>query len=282
MTKIFFAGASGALGARLIPLLVQNGHDVVAMTRTPSKQDALAALGARPVVADGLDARGVLAAVADAAPDVILHQMTALSGITFQDFERELATTNRLRTEATDTLLSTGVPMIAQSYGQWRYTGPGPLHSEDERHDPELPASMASTVDAIRYLESTVTAAGGTVLRFGFFYGPGTGFTDLLGMPLIGDGSGVWSFIHVDDAAAATLAAIEHRTPGVYNIADDEPLPVRAWLPKLAGTQPDRVAPDAAPDVFAYLQTRIQGLSNAKARRELGWSPRHASLLATR
>jgi nucleoside-diphosphate-sugar epimerase len=282
MTKIFLAGASGAVGARLTPLLVENGYDVVAMTRTPAKQDALREAGATPVVADGLDREAVLAAVEAAAPDVIVHQMTALTGVTFADFENELATTNRLRTEGVDTLLATGVRVIAQSYGQWRYDGPGPLHTEDERIDPAPPPSMASTAGAVRHLESAVTAAGGTALRFGIFHGPGTGFEQLLGMPIFGDGSGVWSFTHVDDAAAATLAAIERDVSGVYNIADDDPLPVAQWLPALAGAEPDRFPLEAAPESFAYMHTRIQGISNAKARRELGWSPRHSSLLAAR
>ena len=276
MTKIFFAGATGALGARLLPLLVENGHEVVAMTRTPSKQDALRAAGATPVVADGLDRDAVLAAVAEAAPDVIVHQMTALTGVTFADFEHELATTNRLRTEGIDILLETGIRVIAQSYGQWRYDGPGPLHTEDERIEDPAP-TMVSTADAVRHLESAVTGAGGTALRFGIFNGPGTGFEYLLQMPIFGDGSGVWSFIHVDDAAAATLAAIEHDKPGVYNIADDRPMAVAEWLPALA--EPQRLPLDGAPESFAYMHTQIQGLSNEKAKRELGWSPRHTSVL---
>jgi nucleoside-diphosphate-sugar epimerase len=273
MTKIFLTGATGAIGARLTPLLVENGYDVVAVTRSPAKQDALREAGATPVVADALNREGLLAAVEAAAPDLIVHQMTALTGVTFTDFERELALTNRLRTEGTDKLLATGVRVIAQSYGQWRYDGPGPLHSEDERIDPVLPASMASTAAAVRHVESAVTRAGGTALRFGIFHGPGTGFEHLLGMPIFGDGSGVWSFIHVDDAAAATLAAIEHGKPGVFNIADDHPMPVAEWLPALA--EPERVPLEAAPESFAYMHTQIQGLSNEKAKRELDWSPRY-------
>jgi nucleoside-diphosphate-sugar epimerase len=273
MTKIFLTGATGAIGTRLLPLLVENGYEVVAMTRSPAKQDALRTAGATPVVADGLDRDAVLAAVADAQPDVIVHQMTALTGVTFADFERELATTNRLRTEGVDTLLETGIRVIAQSYGQWRYDGPGPLHGEDERIVTP-PAVMQPTADAVRHLESAVTAKGGTALRYGIFNGPGTGFEHLLGMPIFGDGSGVWSFIHVDDAAAATLAAIEQDKPGVYNIADDGPLPVAEWLPALAPAEPARVPLDQAPESFAYMHTQIQGLSNAKAKRELGWSPR--------
>jgi nucleoside-diphosphate-sugar epimerase len=281
MTKIFLTGATGAIGARLTPLLVENGYDIVAMTRSPAKQDALREAGATPVIADGLDRDAVLAAVANAEPDVIVHQMTALTGVTFTDFERELAATNRLRTEGVDTLLETGVRVIAQSYGQWRYDGPGPLHTEDERIDPDMPASMVSTADAVRHLESAVTDAGGTALRYGIFHGPGTGFEQLLGMPIFGDGSGVWSFAHVDDAAAATLAAIETGVAGVFNIADDEPLAVAEWLPALAGTDPQRLPLDGAPESFAYMHNRLQGLSNEKAKRELGWSPRH-SLLAAR
>jgi nucleoside-diphosphate-sugar epimerase len=274
MTKIFLTGATGAIGTRLLPMLVENGYEVVAMTRSPAKQDALRTAGATPVIADGLDRAAVLAAVAEAQPDVIVHQMTSLTGVTFADFERELATTNRLRTEGIDTLLETGIRVIAQSYGQWRYDGPGPLHTEDERIDTP-PSTMQRTAEAVRHLESAVTAKGGTALRYGIFNGPGTGFEHLLQMPIFGDGSGVWSFIHVDDAAAATLAAIEQDKPGVYNIADDKPLPVAEWLPALAPAEPTRVPLEQAPESFAYMHTKIQGLSNEKAKRELGWSPRY-------
>ena len=277
--RIFLTGATGAIGSHLLPLLIDNGHDVVAMTRSPAKREALRAAGATPVVADGLDREAVLAAVAEAKPDVIVHQMTALTGVTFADFVRELETTNRLRTEGVDTLLETGVRVIAQSYGQWRYDGPGPLHAEDERILDPAP-SMLPTADAIRHLESAVSAAGGTALRYGIFNGPGTGFENLLAMPIFGDGSGVWSFIHVADAAAAALAAIESDVSGVFNIADDEPLPVAEWLPALAANEPLRLPPEEAPESYAYLHTRIQGMSNEKAKRELGWSPRHGSVLA--
>ncbi|HEX6024276.1 MAG TPA: NAD(P)-dependent oxidoreductase [Solirubrobacter sp.] len=280
MTKIFLTGATGAIGARLTPMLVENGYDVVAVTRSPAKQDALRALGATPIVADGLDREGMLAAVEQTAPDVIVHQMTALTGVTFTDFERELETTNRLRTEGVDTLIATRVRVIAQSYGQWRYLGPGPLHTEDEQIDPDMPASMVSTADAVRHLESAVTAAGGTALRYGLFHGPGTGFEHLLAMPIFGEGTGVWSFAHIDDAAAATLAAIENDVSGVFNIADDEPLPVAEWLPALAPSEPARLPLEGAPESFAYMHNRIQGISNEKAKRELGWSPRHSLLAA--
>ena len=285
--KIFFAGATGALGSRLVPLLVERGYDVVAMTRSPAKQDALRAAGAEPVVADGLDRDAVLAAVKRAAPDVVLHQMTGLADVTsFKDFDEVLAATNRLRVEGTDILLeaarAAGARVIAQSYGQWRYDGPGPLHSEDEPLEPDPPASMASTAVAVRHVESAVSAAAGTALRYGLFYGPGTGFEYLLGMPLIGDGSGVWSFIHTDDAAAATLAAIERGQPGVYNVVDDTPVAIREWLPTLAAEPPARLsAADALPvagEAMVHLHTRIRGLSNAKARRELEWAPAHASV----
>jgi nucleoside-diphosphate-sugar epimerase len=285
--KIFFAGATGALGSRLVPLLVERGYDVVAMTRSPGKVDALRAAGAEPVVADGLDRDDVFAAVARAAPDVVLHQMTGLADVTsFKDFDEALAATNRLRIEGTGILLeaarAAGARVIAQSYGQWRYAGPGPLHTEDEPLEPDPPAAMTRTAGAVRHLESAVTAAAGTVLRYGFFYGPGTGFEHMLGMPLIGAGTGVWSFIHTDDAATAALAAIERGAPGVYNVADDTPVPIGEWLPRLAPEPPLRLSEaDALPvagEAMVHLHTRIQGLSNAKARRELDWAPARAGI----
>jgi nucleoside-diphosphate-sugar epimerase len=285
--KIFFAGATGALGSRLVPLLVERGYDVVGMTRSPGKAEALRAAGVEPVVADGLDRAAVLAAVRLAAPDVVLHQMTDLADVTsFADFDGALAATNRLRIEGTDIMLeaarAAGARLIAQSYGQWRYDGPGPLHTEDERLEPDPPPSMARTAAAVRHLESSVTAAAGTVLRYGFFYGPGTGFEYMLGMPLIGDGTGVWSFIHTDDAAGATLAALERGAPGVYNVADDTPVPLGEWLPRLAPEPPVRLSEaegvPVAGEAMVHLHTRIHGLSNAKARRELDWAPAHASV----
>ena len=238
--NIFLAGATGAVGRSLIPLLTDHGHTVTGTTRSPEKADSLRALGAEPVVVDGLDRAAVLDAVAAARPDAIMSQMTALSGLVdLRKFERAFALTNRLRTEGTEHLLAaaraTGVErVIVQSYAGWTYarTG-GPVKAEDDPFDPHPPKQMRTTLDAIRRQEEIITAAGGVALRYGGFYGPGTGLAPggeqweavmARKFPLVGDGGGVWSFIHIEDAAAATLAALEHWTPGeVYNVVDDEP-----------------------------------------------------------
>jgi len=298
--KIFIAGATGAVGQALVPLLISNGHTVTGTTRSPAKADALRALGAEPAVVDGLDRRGVVEAVAAAQPDAIVHQMTALAGLNdLRRFERAFAATNRLRTEGTEILLEAareaGVErFVAQSYGGWpgARTG-GPVHTEDDPLDPDPPAQMRNTLGAIRRLESLVTAAGGIALRYGGFYGPGTGFApggdqwQLLRerkFPLVGDGSGVWSFVHIEDAAAATLAALERGRVGgaglIYNVADDDPAPVREWLPEIAsaiGAPPPRHLPRWVGRLLGAhivaLMTEVRGVSNARARRELGWSP---------
>jgi 2-alkyl-3-oxoalkanoate reductase len=303
-TKLFVAGATGALGRRLVPLLVAHGHDVTGMTRSSSKARQLRDLGAEPVVADGLDEAAVREAVTRAAPEVVVHQMTALAGATsFRKFDREFALSNRLRTEGTDYLLaasrSVGVRrFVAQSFGNWNYerAGQGPK-SEGDALDPNPPKNQRRTLEAIRYLEETLVAASdldGIALRYGNFYGPGTGFAvdgDLAELvrrrrlPIVGDGAGVWSFIHLDDAATATLAAIERGESGIYNVADDDPAPVSDWLPEYAralGAGPPRHVPEwlgrlAAGEVGVSMMTRIRGASNAKARRELGWTPRFAS-----
>jgi len=296
--KIFLAGATGAVGQALVPLLISHGHSVAGTTRTPAKADALRALGAEPVVVDGLDRDGVRAAVASAAPDAIVHQMTALSGLSdLRRFERAFATTNRLRTEGTDHLLEAareaGVErVVAQSYAGWPYarTG-GPVKTEDDPLDPDPPARVRSTLEAIRHLESAVRGAGGIALRYGGFYGPGTGFApggDQWEMvrarkfPLVGDGGGVWSFIQIEDAAAATLAALERGAPGaVYNVCDDEPAAVRDWLPAIAeaiGAPPPRHVPRWIGRLLGRhvvaLMCEVRGASNERARRELGWEPR--------
>jgi 2-alkyl-3-oxoalkanoate reductase len=295
--NIFLAGATGAVGRSLIPLLTSRGHTVTGTTRSPQKADALRALGAEPVVLDGLDRRGVLAAVADARPDAIVNQMTALSGLSdMRKFEREFALTNRLRTEGTEHLLeaarATGVErVIVQSYAGWPYarTG-GSVKTEEDPLDPDPPKQLRATLDAIRRQEELVTAAGGVALRYGGFYGPGTGMTPggeqweslyARKFPLVGDGGGVWSFTHIEDAAAAVVAALEHWTPGeVYNVVDDEPAPVREWLPAVAAAIgaprprhiPRWVARLMGEHVVA-LMCEVRGASNAKARRELGWTP---------
>jgi nucleoside-diphosphate-sugar epimerase len=309
--KVFLAGASGALGAQLVPQLVAAGHEVVAMTRTASKQDGLRALGARPVVADALDPDAVAGTVGEAEPEVIVHELTALSGtmrasdMRHPDRSAAVIMTNRLRTEATDHLLAAGRAagarrFVAQSYGAWRFarTG-GPVQTEADPLDPNPPAAYRSVVAAILYLEKTVTTiewGEGLVLRYGGFYGPGTGMSSAPDavmaapirkrrFPLVGDGGGVWSFIHIEDAAAATVAAVERGQPGIYNVVDDEPAPVREWLPVLAsalGAKPPRRIPRwlsrlLAGEVATASMTDVRGASNAKAKRELGWQLRYPS-----
>ena len=300
--KVFVAGASGAVGRRLVPQLVARGHAVVASTRTSSKTGALRALGAQPVVVDGLDAQGVAEAVATAEPEVVIHEMSALEGAgNPRRFDEEFALTNRLRTEGLDHLLAAARAVatrrfIAQSYAGWpNIRRGGPVKTEEDPLDPDPPAGQRESLAAIRYLERTVVGAApieGLVLRYGSLYGPGTSasgqFADLIRkrrLPVIGDGGGVWSFVHVDDAAAATVLAVERGAPGVYNIVDDDPAPVSAWLPSIAaslGAPPPRRVPIwlgrlLAGEVGVSVMTRIRGSSNAKARRELGWTPQHPS-----
>jgi nucleoside-diphosphate-sugar epimerase len=294
--KVFVAGATGAIGRRLVPQLVSAGHQVVATTRTPDKAEALRALGAEPVVLDGLDAAAVGAAVAEARPDAIVHQMTALAGMSnLRNFDKVFATTNRLRTEGLDHLLAaaraTGVPrFVAQSYTGWPNprTG-GPVKTEADGLDPNPVPRQRETIAAIAHVERAVTEFGGVALRYGSFYGPG-GWDDIADLvrrrrfPIVGDGGGIWSWCHLDDAAAATVAALEQGS-GIYNITDDEPAPVSEWLPYLAevlGAKPPRHVPTwlgrlAAGDVGVSLMTQIRGSSNAKAKAELGWAPKWSS-----
>jgi 2-alkyl-3-oxoalkanoate reductase len=280
-------------------VLVANGHEVVATTRTPRKSERLREMGAEPVVADGLDRKAVVDAVVRAEPEVVIHQMTALSNVSsFKRFDEEFAVTNRLRTVGLDYLLEAARlagarRLIAQSYGGWpsERTG-GPVKTEEDPYDPSPPKAMSRSHEAIRYLESAVTSddqVEGVALRYGGFYGTGTlesGFGEVVEqvrkrrVPIIGNGEGVWSFVHVDDAAAATMLAMGRGAPGIYNVADDDPAPVKEWLPVMAevlGAKPPRRVPTwvgrlAAGEPGVSMFTRIRGVSNAKAKRELGWT----------
>jgi nucleoside-diphosphate-sugar epimerase len=292
---VFVAGATGAIGRRLIPALVTAGHRATATTRSPGKVELLKGLGAEPVVVDGLDADAVTKAVAAAAPDAIVHQMTALSGKpNLRRFDRWFATTNKLRTTGTDILLSAARDadverFIAQSYTGWSNPRTsGPVKTEADGLDPHPVLDQRESLAAIRYLEETVPHAEsvGIVLRYGNFYGPGASdaLVDLIRkrqFPVIADGAGVWSWIHLDDAAAATVAALEHGNRGVYNVVDDDPAPVSDWLPHLAesvGAKPPMRVPRWLGQLLAgavpvQWMTEARGSSNEKAKREFGWQP---------
>jgi nucleoside-diphosphate-sugar epimerase len=302
--KVLVAGATGALGKQLVPRLVANGHEVVGMTRHESKGDAVRQLGATPAVADALDPEQVARVVAEVEPEAIVHELTALSGtLDMRHFERDFELTNRLRTEATDHLLAAGRAVgtrrfLIQSYAGWPYAREGgPVKTEDDPLDPTPVDAMRTSHDAIRHLEDAVTGADwteGIVLRYGGFYGPGTSVApggEIVEMlrkrrfPVVGDGGGVWSFVHIEDAADATVAALERGRRGIYNIVDDEPAPVREWLPAAAaatGAKPPRHVPRwlarlVAGEAGATMMTEIRGASNAKAKAEFGWQPRHPS-----
>jgi 2-alkyl-3-oxoalkanoate reductase len=298
--RIFLAGATGTLGRRLVPRLVERGHHVTGTTR--SRAGELQALGAEPVVLEPLDAAAVRAAAIAAEPDVVVHQLTALSGLGLaRNFDKLFATTNRLRTEGTDNLIAGARAagarrLVWQSYAGWPYARDGAaVKSEDDALDPTPPADARESLAAIRHLEAAVTGAEGmegVVLRYGGFYGPGTSIDDggehlelirKRRFPVGGSGAGVWSFVHIDDAAAATVAAIEGGPPGIYNVVDDAPAPISEWLPDVAaavGAQPPRHVPGwlvrlAGGAQGHSMMTRIRGASNAKAKRELGWRPAH-------
>jgi nucleoside-diphosphate-sugar epimerase len=294
--RIFVAGAAGVVGQQLLPRLTAQGHQVTATTRNPAKVERLRALGAEPAIVDGLDAMAVGEAVARAEPEVVIHQMTSLAGaLSLRRFDLVFAVTNRLRTQGTDHLLAAasaaGVRrFIVQSYTGWpNIREGGPVKTEDDPLDPSPPRAQRESLAAIRHLERVVPAAApmeGIVLRYGSFYGPGASdeFVGLIRrrmVPIIGDGAGIWSFLHISDAAAATVAALEHGTPGVYNVVDDDPASVAEWLPFLAATvgarAPYRVpvwlGRLAAGEVGVSVMTQIRGSANTKAKRELGWQP---------
>jgi len=294
--RVFVAGASGAIGARLVSQLVFRGHEVIGTSRSPDRAERLRALGAEPIVLDLLDPPAVREAVAAARPDAIVHQATALADLSdFKHFDRSFAQTNRLRIEGADALLAAareaGVRrFVAQSFASHRYAREGGLvKTEDDPLDPTPVPAMRETDAAMRHLEQAVTDAGGIALRYGNFYGsPDDRLVEAVRkrqFPIVGDGGGVWSFIHLDDAAAATVFALEHDAPGICNIVDDEPAPIRDWLPVLAkvvGATPPRRFPRWLARLFAgeapvVMGTESRGASNAKAKRELGWTPRYPS-----
>jgi nucleoside-diphosphate-sugar epimerase len=290
-----------------VPKLIGAGHSVTALTRTREKAHAIRGSGAEPVVADAFDRDAVVTAVREAGPDVVVHQLTALSSVTGNPrrFDREFALTNRLRTEGTDILLAGAADagarrFVAQSFAGWPYAREGgPVKSEEAPLETRPPIGELETLAAIRRLEDSVTGADGlegVVLRYGGFYGPGTSvargshdpFTEMIlkrRFPIIGAGTGVWSFVHIEDAAAATFAAVEGGTPGIYNVVDDDPAPVAEWLPVLAealGAKPPRRVPTwlgrlSGGSVAVSLMIENRGASNAKAKRELGWEPAHPS-----
>ncbi len=304
--KVFVAGASGAIGQQLVPMLVAHGHEVTGMTRTPSKQALIDRLGARPVVADGLDPEAVAQAVAQAEPEVVVNELTAIDTAKFsRNLDAMFTLTNRLRTEGTDHLLAAARAVgarrfIAQSFAGWPYerTG-GPVKSEDDPLAISPPKTVTQTLRGIRHLEEAVTTAEGIeglALRYGGFYGPGTSIAvnpdgeqvtmmRKRRLPIIGDGGGIWSLVHIADAASATAAAVERGPAGVYNVADDEPAPIGVILPELAkvlGVKPPRRIPRwlgrlIGGEMIVTMSTETRGASNERAKRVLGWTPRHAS-----
>jgi nucleoside-diphosphate-sugar epimerase len=294
--RVFVVGASGAIGTRLVPQLIERDHEVIGSCRSVDKTEWLRALGAEAVLLDALDAGAVREAVAAAEPDAVVHQATALSDVRFsKNLDDSFAETNRLRTEGTDALLAAareaGVRrFVAQSFASMRYAREGgPVKTEDDPLDPSPVAGMREIAAALRYLEQAVTDAGGIVLRYGAFYGAANdGLIEPVRkrqFPIVGDGGGFSSFVHLDDAAAATVLALDHDGPAIYNVVDDEPAPVREWLPVLAdalGAKPPRhfpvwLAQLIAGETAVMMGTEARGASNAKAKRELGWTLRYPS-----
>jgi nucleoside-diphosphate-sugar epimerase len=304
--KVFVAGATGAIGRQLVPMLVERGHEVTGMTRTPAKQDLIQQLGAHPVVADALDPEAVAQAIAEAEPEAVIHQLTAIdTGALRRSIDKPFAQTNRLRTEGTDHLLAAAKAagarrFIAQSFAGWPYKRiGGPVKTEEDPLDDSPPKPVSETLAAIRHLEQAVTKADGIegiALRYGGFYGPWTSIAvnpdgEQVTMirkrrfPIVGSGAGIWSLVHIEDAASATAAALERGEPGVYNVVDDEPAPVSEFLPELAkgiGAKPPRHVPRwlgrlVGGEAAVIMMTEIRGASNAKAKRVLGWELRYPS-----
>ena len=296
--RVFVAGATGAVGRHLVPGLVAAGHEVTATTKTPGKVAQLREAGAEPVVVDGLDREAVIAAVLAAGPEVIVHQMTALADMrSLRHPDKLFAVTNELRTRGTDNLLAAAARagtrrVIAQSYVSANERSGGPVKTEEDPLDSRPIPTAARALAAIKHVETTVPGGvpEGIVLRYGSFYGPGASDALLDGVrkrhvPVIGGGTGIWSFIEITDAAAATLAAVDRGAPGVYNVVDSDPAPVAEWLPylaKVAGAKPPLRVPAwlgrlLAGEFVLALMTSARGSSNEKARKELGWEPRYGS-----
>lgn len=294
--RVLVIGASGVIGKRIVAQLRGRGDEVVGTCHSPANARRLKALGARAIVLDALDAKAVREAVRTAQPDAIIYEATALASLSdFKHFDRSFAQTNRLRTEGVDIMIAAareaGVRrIVAQSYGSNRYarTG-GPVKTEDDPLDPTPPPAMRQTLAAMEHLDQAVTAAGGVSLRYGSFYGePGDALVAAVRagkFPIVGNGAGVWSLIHLDDAATATVRALEHDGPAIYNIVDDEPATTAVWLPELArilGAKPPPHYPAWLARIFAgqvlvVMSTESRGVSNAKAKRELGWTLRYPS-----
>jgi 2-alkyl-3-oxoalkanoate reductase len=304
--KVFVAGSTGAIGKQLLPMLVERGHTVTGMTRSSAKQQMIRDMGAHPVLADALDPEAVAQALAEAEPEAIIHQLTAIDASSFgRSIDKTFAQTNRLRTEGTDHLLAAAKAagarrFIAQSFAGWPYKRVGgPIKSEDDALDDAPPKPVRETLAAIRHLENAVTRADrieGIALRYGGFYGPGTSIAvnpdgaqvEMIRkrrFPVVGSGAGIWSLVHIHDAATATVAALERGEPGVYNVVDDDPAPVSDLLPELAkaiGAKPPRHVPRwlgrmVGGEAAVIMMTEIRGASNAKAKRELGWELRYPS-----
>lgn len=302
--KVFVAGSTGAIGRVLVPQLLENGHEVIALVRNVRMAEALLPAGAKIVTADALNKEELTAAIRKAEPEVIIHQLTAIAHVhNLKKLDEEFVLNNRFRTEVTDTLLTAARLVgarrfIAHSFCGWTYAREGgPVKTEEDRLDPHPPAAFTQTLAAIRHLEDRVRRTvdlQALALRYGAFYGPGTGIAadgpmvELVRkrlMPIIGNGAGIWSFVHITDAACATVAAVSNGSPGIYNIVDDDPAPVSLWLPALAaavgGKPPFRVpiwlGKLAIGEGGTSMMTEIRGSSNAKAKRELGWKPTYQS-----
>ena len=299
--RVLVAGASGVVGRSLLPVLVKAGYTVFGMNRSADKRGQVEAMGAEHIAADALDRQAVIGAMTRVRPDIVIHELTAIpQALDLRKFEQQFALTNRLRTEGTANLLEAALAagarkFMAQSYAGWPYARVGgPVKTEDDPLDPNPPDVFRTGLAAIRYLESSVPQAKGiegVVLRYGAFYGPGTSGAWMLDqvrkhrLPIIGSGGAVWSFIHIDDVASATLAAVENAKPGIYNIVDDDPAPVSVWIPELAkivGAKPPMHVPAwiarfMVGEAGIIMMTEARGSSNQKAKSTLGWTPRWKS-----